>query len=177
MDLDILARSLASSGSRRILLGALAVAPVAAGLLDFLIPEDTRAKDRRRRRKQRHKRHKDPGRDKRTNRDKQDNTAQPQDTCQPESAAETCAGKCGSVLNTCQQTVDCGSCDCNPACDECSSCHGAPGTPGVCVPKESGTRCSGGGTCDQGKATPRNTCDGSGRWTVSVRSVHEWLLL
>ncbi|MCA9877298.1 MAG: hypothetical protein KC442_05940, partial [Thermomicrobiales bacterium] len=34
--------------------------------------------------------------------------------CIPDTKAQTCAGKCGSVVNNCQQTVNCGVCGCLP---------------------------------------------------------------
>ena len=37
-------------------------------------------------------------------------TTPPPTTCKPDAAATTCAGKCGSVSNNCQQQVNCGAC-------------------------------------------------------------------
>jgi hypothetical protein len=53
--------------------------------------------------------------------------------CQPESRAQTCAGRCGSVPNTCGTVIDCGSCACDPPCGECFTCEAGPTTPGTCV--------------------------------------------
>lgn len=134
--LDTLARCCASAGSRRSLLGLLAAVPVIGGLAGSRSPEETVAKERRRRRKQRHKRRKDPGDGKRGKHKKR---------CQPRSVAETCAGQCGSVSNTCQQTVECGSCACSPACGVCFTCQEGPGpnAPGSCVvdPAQQGETC------------------------------------
>lgn len=120
--LDNLARSVATAGSRRSLLGLLAALPVGGNIVALLRPDEVDAKDRRRRRKQRHSKRKRPG-----NRNK---------GCQPKSKATVCAGKCGPVKNrqTCGNTVDCGSCDCPNPCGECLVCQSAPSTPGVCVP-------------------------------------------
>ncbi|MBL8128900.1 MAG: hypothetical protein JNM64_14780, partial [Chloroflexia bacterium] len=49
-------------------------------------------------------------------------------SCQPEPLAQTCADTCGPVQNNCQQTVDCGSCACQPACPTCQRCNEATTT-------------------------------------------------
>lgn len=154
--LDTLARSIASAGSRRRLLGLLAAVPAIGGLAGLGTPEGTEAKDRRRRRKQRHQRRKDPGNRKR------DTGKKP---CRPESVAQTCAGKCGSVPNTCKELVDCGSCACDPACDVCFTCQDGPNTPGTCVidPVQQGETCgTPGQLCqpDGGCACDEESCGG-----------------
>lgn len=148
--LDAVARSLAGAGSRRKLLGLLAGIPAAAGLLDLLSPDDTEAKERRRRRKQRHKKRRNPG-----NRKK---------GCKPASRAKVCTGRCGPVQSrqTCGKTVDCGSCDCNPACEDCFICQGNTGAPGTCVPQEAGTLCGTEAICENGTLQPQGSCDGFG---------------
>jgi hypothetical protein len=122
--LDQLARSVATAGSRRRLLGVLGTVPFIGSLLDILDAEDTEAAGRRKRRKKRHKH----GRGR-----KRKNTGRHKKKCTPESTAQTCAGKCGSVTNTCKQLVNCGSCACNPSCGECLVCQEGPNAPGVCV--------------------------------------------
>lgn len=112
--LDVLARSLASSGSRRTLLGLLAAAPGIGGLAAFT-PGDAAAKNRRKRRKQRRKRRKHSGAGKK-------NTTGT--SCRPRPDSETCAGKCGGVRNNCRKLVDCGPCRCDPACGPCERCNG-----------------------------------------------------
>jgi hypothetical protein len=112
--LDVLARSLASSGSRRTLLGLLAAAPGIGGLTAFT-PGDVAAKNRRKRRKQRQKRRKHSGAGKKP---------KPSRSCRPRPDSETCAGKCGGVRNNCKKLVDCGPCMCDPACGPCERCNG-----------------------------------------------------
>jgi hypothetical protein len=162
MDLDRLttiARSIATVGSRRRLLGALVSASVLGRVLDLLNQEDVVAKDRRRRRKRRHRRRKNPGSRKRA--------------CHPKSKATVCAGRCGKVTSrrTCGKTVDCGSCDCPTPCGECLLCQSGPNTPGACVPDpeqvgdpcgSDGQICGADGTCacDAGSCSnPTPICD------------------
>lgn len=169
---DHLARSIAPIRSRRHVLGALASLAIASGLLQVLVPAETAAKDRRRRRKHRHKRRKDPGsrkqgRDKRS--DRKDST--PEAPCAPDSVAQTCAGRCGSVRNNCQQPVDCGSCACESACEACFTCQSAQNTPGACEvdPEQQGKRCgepgqvclaNGACACDATSCDAPDTCGG-----------------
>jgi hypothetical protein len=149
--LDAVARSLAGAGSRRRLLGLLGTTPALGGLLGLLAPDDTTAKDRRRRRKGRHKRRKDPG-------------ARKGKGCRPKSRETVCAGRCGPVKSrqTCGKTVDCGSCDCATACSECFACQGNAGAPGTCVPQLAGTPCGDTATCENGTLQPQGSCNGSG---------------
>jgi hypothetical protein len=130
---DALAKALTVPDSRRRVLGLLAAAPLLGGLLGVTDEEDAAAKERRRRRKQRHKRRKNPGKRKRKQTKK----------CKPESVAQTCAGKCGSVTNTCKKAVDCGSCACDPLCGVCFTCQDGPNAPGTCVadPAQAGDTC------------------------------------
>jgi hypothetical protein len=151
--LDVLARSFASAGSRRSLLGLLAAVPVVGGLLTSRETEDAEAKDRRRRRKQRHKRRKSPGTRKHEKHTK---------PCKAESVAQSCAGKCGAVTNTCKHAVDCGSCACDPACDDCFTCQDGPNTPGTCVidPLKQGQACG----------DPGQVCQSDGRCACDAGS-------
>ncbi len=147
---DHLARALTELGTRRSLLGLLATLPVLGGLVTILSPDDLAAKDRRRRRKQRHKRHKQPGDRKKG--------------CKPQGKGKVCAGRCGPMKSkqTCGKTVECGSCDCSPACAVCFTCQGADGAPGACVPQVAGTPCGEGTICESGTLLPQGACDGAG---------------
>lgn len=136
---DALTRALATPGPRRRLLGTAAALPLLGGVLASLSADEAAGKG--------HKKHKKRKKHKKK--------------CRAEPASQTCAGKCGSVTNNCQQAVNCGSCACSPACDECFTCQAATGSPGVCVPKANGASC-GSATCDNGTFTPPGKCDGSG---------------
>lgn len=121
--LDSLARTLATTGSRRCLLGALTgLSLLGSGVLS---PDDAEAKERRRRRKGRHKRRKAAGKQQRQDRrkaqQKRKRKPEPQPTpepeCIPEAASQTCANTCGSVTNNCQQVVECSPCCTMPTVD------------------------------------------------------------
>jgi hypothetical protein len=129
---DTLARVLSAGKSRRRLLTMLSAVPVLGGLEGILSPAETEAAGRRKRRKKRHKHGK--GR-RRKHRKKK--------PCRAESVAQACSGKCGSVQNNCKQSVECGSCACDPACDVCFTCQEGPNTPGTCVvdPAQQGETC------------------------------------
>ena len=75
--------------------------------------------------------------------------------CTPPSDATTCAGRCGSVTNACGTAVDCGPCDCDPACPVCQTCDVRTG---VCIPDPAvrGDACD---TC--------RTCDAAGECAVA----------
>ena len=158
MDLDHLARSLASARSRRSLVSVLA-APIAGCLLDLLRPEE----EAKARRKQRPKRRKHSGK-------RKHRRGKP---CRPESPALTCSGKCGIVTNSCKKTVDCGSCACDPPCPACFVCQGGVNLPGTCVLDpvlqgeicgEAGQVCQSDGscTCDATCCPACTTCGGDG---------------
>ncbi len=127
---DRLTRILTEAGSRRGLLGLLTALPVLGGIFALLDPDELDAKGRRKRRKKRHKH----GKGRRRKHHKK---------CQAESKAKTCSGTCGSVTNNCKKTVDCGSCNCESACEECFICQSGPNTPGTCVvdPEQVGEPC------------------------------------
>lgn len=135
--LDQLARSLASTGSRRRFLGLVAGLSGVGGLVETFPLQETGAAGRRKRRKKRHKHGK--GRKRNSHRRKPE--------CVAEALAQTCAGTCGRVLNNCQKHVDCGSCACDPACGACFTCLEDPNTPGSCVvdPAQEGQPCGGNG--------------------------------
>ena len=127
-DFDRLARSLVERGTRRGLLGLLTGLPLLGGLAAFLTAQDeTAAKNRRKKRKKPHKRAK--------RRRKQNHKKR---HCKAHARSKICNGKCGKITNNCGKKINCGSCDCNPACGTCQSCEGAPG---VCVQDAPGTPC------------------------------------
>ncbi len=148
---DALARILSTPNTRRRLLGLLAAVPLLGGLPGWLDPEESAAKDRRRRRKGRHKTRQDKAKGKRKRQKRQR-------ACKPLGKAAVCAGTCGPVTSrqTCGKSIDCGSCACNPACDPCHTCQDGPNTPGACVPDPAqvgdpcgapGQVCASDGTC------------------------------
>ncbi len=125
---DTLTRTLAGGETRRRLLGALVALPAASGLLGLLDADDAGAKGRRRRRVKKHKH----GKGRRSTGKSPRSKPTPQ-ACAPESMAQTCAGTCGSITNTCGEIVECGSCACTPSCGACHTCQERPNTPGACV--------------------------------------------
>ena len=153
---DALARALSAPDSRRRVLGLLTAVPVVGGLLGLLSLEETEAGGRRKRRKTRNKRR--SGSDKKHRKGKHHKKK----PCTPDAVTQTCAGKCGSVQNNCQQYVNCGSCDCDPACEPCFLCQGAAGAPGTCIPQETGTPCGDATICESGTLLPQGSCNGSG---------------
>ncbi|MCA9878135.1 MAG: right-handed parallel beta-helix repeat-containing protein [Thermomicrobiales bacterium] len=146
---DALTRVLAASSSRRRLAGLLAAGT--GGLAVGFAGEPTEAKKKRRKKKKRK-------------------------TCKPEPAAQTCAGRCGSVANNCQQAVACGACVCPSGCGVCredGSCVCAPSpcanpTPlcrgGVCTACTATSQCPAGSLCHAGGCHPCDvTCEGDGQ--------------
>lgn len=161
---DALARVLSAPDSRRRVLGLLTAVPVAGGLLGILTPEESEAAGRRARRKKAHKHGK--GRRRKHGKHKK--------KCTPDSRAQTCAGRCGRVINNCQQAVDCGSCACTPACAVCLTCQDqGANAPGTCIadPTQQGQTCGAAGqicqadgtcACDAGSCPDCTTCGGDG---------------
>jgi hypothetical protein len=164
---DRLARSLTESRTRRRLLALVASVPHWGGLVALLDADVAEGKGRRKRRKKRHKH----GKGRRRN---HGNPRKKSRACTPESGAQTCAGKCGSVTNNCQQPVDCGSCACDPPCDTCFVCQDQGlDAPGMCVadPNQQGEACgepgqvcqaTGACACTATSCTAPQTCGGSG---------------
>lgn len=99
---DQIAKDLSTVGTRRGVLRGLLMLP-AAGALTAAVLEEAAARRRKGRRKRKRKKR----------------------GCRPESLADTCADRCGTVSNNCQQPVDCGSCNCDPPCPPCQTCDGA----------------------------------------------------
>jgi hypothetical protein len=168
---DALARVLSTADSRRRMVAALAALPIVGGLLEILGPDEVEGKGRRKRRKKAHKHGK--GRRRKHTRKKQK-----QPTCTPESRATTCAGKCGTVTDNCQQGVDCGSCVCDPPCGICQTCDAQTGQ---CVPdpQQKGDACGGMGqlcqadgacSCDDTSCPVCRSCHRSGECTNPCRS-------
>lgn len=112
---DALIRGFSSSDSRRRLLAKLGAAAIAGGLLALPNEEETTAAGRRKRRKKRHQHGQ--------NRRRQGRRGRRRKPCSPNSLAQTCAGACGSIVNNCQQAVECGSCVCDPPCSACQTCN------------------------------------------------------
>ncbi|MFT4037667.1 MAG: hypothetical protein QM692_05760 [Thermomicrobiales bacterium] len=142
-NLDALARLLAAPGSRRAALGLLGAVPAALGLVEIAGPDAAEA-GRRKRRRKRHSHGK--GRRRNNQRGKKKKAA-----CQPEPIATTCSGKCGALVNTCGDTVNCGGCPSDaPVCAN-----------NACVP------CSGANPCPDSCCKPDGTCGGVCRVFVS----------
>lgn len=79
--------------------------------------------------------------------------------CVADNAAQTCNGKCGTVLNNCQQAINCGPCGCTPTCGDCLTCQ--PGLPaGTCVadPAQQGMPCGSEQFCDKGSCLACDVC-------------------
>lgn len=156
---DHLARTLTMPGRRRDLLALLAALPLLGGLATLLEEDEAGAKRRKRGKQAKPGRRLDAEKKRKKKKKKKKNKKTPRlppppPPCAAESPATTCAGTCGPVQNACQQTVDCGPCACDPACDVCFTCQGGPNPPAACVadPGLAGDAC---GACA--------TCDGSGR--------------
>ena len=169
---DALVRALSVAGSRRRVLAMLATVPVAGELFVREALEDAEGKGRRRRRL---KRHKHGGARRRKHKHKKP----PRPTCPADSVAQSCADVCGSVTNNCGQTVDCGSCVCDPACPTCQSCNAATGQ---CVPDpaqqgdacgKTGQVCLADGTCacTETSCPVCRSCHRSGECTNPCASV------
>ena len=165
---DTLTRVLATPDTRRRLLGLLATLPLLGHLLGWLAPDDTLAKERRRRRKGRHKKRQGKARAKGK---RQQRTR----ACKPKGKATVCAGTCGAVKSrqTCGKRVDCGSCDCPTPCAACLTCQAGPNSPGTCVPDPEqvgepcgspGQVCASDGTCacSTGSCAACEECGGDG---------------
>lgn len=149
---DALTRALAASSSRRRLGGLLAAATAAGGLAASFASKPVEAKKKRRKKKKKRK------------------------TCKPEPAAQTCAGRCGNVTNTCQQAVACGPCVCPSGCGVCrgdGACVCTPSpcanpTPvcrgGACTACTATSQCPAGSLCHEGSCHPCDVrCKGDGQ--------------
>ncbi|MEZ4563967.1 MAG: hypothetical protein R2853_14650 [Thermomicrobiales bacterium] len=143
---DALTRALTAGDSRRRLLARLAMLPVLGGLPGIVDAGDAEAGGGRR--KRRVKRHKH-GKGRRRNRKRTKK-------CRSQPIAQTCSGACGTVLDNCQKSVDCGPCDCG-SCPICQTCDTITGE---CIPNTvtAGDACGDGLICVDGQCV----CDGTG---------------
>ncbi len=125
---DNLPRAWARGVSRRATIGAILSGLVASGPLG-LGADDADAKKKHKKKKKR---------------------------CQPQPVSTTCAGKCGTATNNCQQTVTCGG------CPDGQCCSGA-GTCGACTVFVSSTLHLGGlGGLSGADAICQDLADGAG---------------
>jgi hypothetical protein len=155
---DYLTRTLAA-GSRRGVLRLLAFLPLGGWLALLLETEPSNAKRRQKSKAQgkrrvgasnhkhehRRRKHRNKGRHGHNDKDKHK-----PEKCKPQSAALTCDGKCGSVQNNCKQSVDCGSCACDPPCPACQVCDEASRRCVVDSAQEAAS-CGGCQVCDSGQ--------------------------
>jgi hypothetical protein len=171
---DSLTKTLSAVGTRRGLMRLLAATPLAGLLMPLLGDEHGDAKRRASRGTGNAKRksnnrgkvgtdnHKHEHR-RRKHRNKRNNghKGKPKKKCTPQSLAQTCDGQCGPVKNNCQKTVDCGSCECSPACTTCLRCD-AESRECVPDPAQLGERCGDGLVClEEGRcACQGNSCGG-----------------
>lgn len=201
-DFDTVVQTFSASGSRRGLLRFLTGLPLAGVLAAVLAPEsEARRKPHRSRghRHASHPRHHDTAHHQPTHapKGKQAQAAgrrhrrkkkTPQ--CQPESAAQTCAGQCGKVTNTCGTAIDCGACSCGgcqicQTCDAatgqcvpngsvvgqaCASCHACTAA-GQCAPVADGTSCDDGNACTQTDTCQGGVCVGTNPVTCTTPNV------
>ena len=186
---DTLAKSLATTSTRRALLRLLAALPL-AGTLVLLGGHAPTQADRsgamvgghRHRRRAHHRHH--PGRHQAPHHPHHHHPHHHSSQgCRPESRARTCAGTCGTVTNNCQKSIDCGSCACDPPCAACLRCDAATGgclvdaaqqdqgcgQEGQVCQRDGACACRGGtdetcGACRtcQGNGTCGSICEGSG---------------
>jgi hypothetical protein len=165
-------------GSRRGLVRLLAALPLGLTLAALLGegPDATAKDDDQGRSHRRHRRKArpriDPGEDhdnrkgqrkgERTGKDKNKGKRRKEAApaaCVPNSLAQTCTGKCATVIDNCGAPVECGSCVCEPLCPECQTCDERTGR---CVPAFAGDACGDLPTCVGGLGTPGGTCDDAG---------------
>jgi DNA-binding beta-propeller fold protein YncE len=153
---DLLARTI-SARTRRGIVAALVSVPMA--LLAMLFDLDAIGAKRRKRGKQRGDRNRRVGADnhKHEHRRRKHNLPHKHKrkkkkkhghACEPDSFAQTCDGRCGDVINNCDEPVDCGSCECNP---ECLVCHICNAETGECQPdaEQVDQDCGGGRVCQE----------------------------
>src|SRR5262245_33935656 len=119
---DDLARSLASLGTRRHLLGLLSSLPF-SGALPALCSEASEAAKQRRQTLGHRGSERDQLQEQKHKRKRKKKKPSPPPPppplipdCVPQSQTQTCAGKCGTAFDNCNSAVDCGSC---PVCQTC----------------------------------------------------------
>lgn len=161
---DQIATLISAGGTRRGVLRLILSSLSLGAVLGLWLGDDVSAARRRRKDSQKRKRRKANTRGvggenhkhkhrRRKHRNKRNHDHKPKKPCRPESLAQTCDGRCGSVQNTCRKTVDCGSCECAPACSACQTCDPASGQ---CQadPGQDGQSCDGCQVCDAGQCIP-----------------------
>jgi hypothetical protein len=161
---DALAKSLSRTDTRRRIARLLAALPLGVALSALVGNErDITAKDddhgsshRHRRRKAKH-RHQ-TGNNKEHRKGKRNGKRKGSKKCRPEPPAETCAGKCATVINTCGDPVDCGPCTCGTGCPQCQTCNPATG---LCDPVANGTGCDDENACTQTDTCQNGVCVGA----------------
>lgn len=147
------ARALRTGPSRRDILRGLASLPVVASLSWLTLESGLSASGRKKRNKQ--KQRKRAKADRRRKRGQAGSSPSP-GSCSSQARSATCQGACGLVKNNCEEMVDCGACDCTPACgpgERCGddgSCESAAGIAGD--PCETHADCLGDLICDCGMA-------------------------
>ncbi len=163
---DRLAKSLSASGTRRDVIRLLTalplgvtLAPLLAGAPDTIAKDDVHGSSHQRHRRKAKHRHQ-PGNDKehRKGQRKGNRKDKGKKTCTPEPVAQTCAGKCAIVTNTCGAQVDCGPCTCATGCPTCQSCNP---TSGLCVNVANGTACNDGDVCTETETCQNGVCQGT----------------
>jgi hypothetical protein len=171
---DSLVKSLSTSGTRRGLVQRLAALPLGMSLAALLgaapgvaakkkktqqQDDDHGSSSRRHRRKAEHRHQTGNNKENRKGERKGKTKVQGRKRCKPQSLAQTCAGKCATVIDNCGTPVECGSCVCTPSCPECQTCNERTG---ACVPAFADDACGDPPTCVGGLATPSGTCDRAG---------------
>jgi hypothetical protein len=152
---DCLTKLLAGASTRRGVARLLSVLPLSVLITTFAgeIPEATAEDDdhgsshRRQRRRARHRRrHGSARKPRKGNKSKKKG-------CKSQPRTSTCAGKCGTVLDNCGKSVDCGS-----GCSQCQTCNLATSQ---CVPIADNTPCDDGNACTQTDTCQGGVCVGA----------------
>ncbi len=138
---DRLVASLFVSGSRRGLFRRLAALPLSGVLAAFVADAGEAGRQARRDAVSAQGKKKRKGKVKKRKK-----------KCRSDSVATTCAGKCGTVRDNCDRTVNCGPC----ACGSCSNCQTCDAATGLCVNVANRSRC---GDAD-GRCCNGVCCDG-----------------
>src|SRR5262245_32856565 len=120
---DRLSRTLSAQPTRRRLLGLLTALPL-AGLVVTQADELTSAAGRGHKSK---KGHHSQGKSNLRPTGNQTGQNPGPGQCTPAPLTATCAGQCGSVVNNCGTSVDCGPCACGASCPPCQTCDATTG--------------------------------------------------
>jgi len=171
---DRLTTTFATRGTRRALTRLLLSVPLLGGLDALLgaapdiaaIDDDHGSSHRRRRRKTRHTHRRHTHRHTTHRHNHKTTPTRPNPVgCTPESVAQTCAGKCARVANTCGTIIDCGPCACG-TCAACTSCNPNTGTCDAAFEEQAcgspGQVCQAGiCACKEGSCADGQHCDGT----------------